>query len=377
MNKTQRPYRGKYPNRVKMVSYSRTDGWHVTLNSGVTFRPDSRAVVLAFPVRGIECGMDWRQCCIAMQTALAADYHEREYAAHGERKATVQEMEAIRSDPCAFLDRGEADVIAALIDIRGIDWSYVNVREPYRRIDGGMDWFPYTAIAEFFAAMRVERTRRNNVEYHNGRKACEAGEPITANPYPDKHPAGDSRFERWALGWTESAASAPVAPVEAPREDMAEIEAGREMARHMVDYRDAMRIGQDYQRKCGYIVTRAFWLEECRIARAILASANLGWPIDPDTNARLERARSQLEALRATRLATEIGRYIASGLDRAALARIVSWCEAGAGNLKARGAEIAAEKSPGYVARAMTAMNDADTFKHAAHYLRMIAEFAK
>lgn len=55
-------YTGKYPNRIKAVSYSKSSGWHVVTNAGnryaFTFPAEQRAIVAAWPVHGIECGMD-------------------------------------------------------------------------------------------------------------------------------------------------------------------------------------------------------------------------------------------------------------------------------------------------------------------------------
>lgn len=55
-------YRGKYPNRIKSVSYSRSTGWHVETNRGDRFKftsqADQAAIVAAYPLRGIEPGMD-------------------------------------------------------------------------------------------------------------------------------------------------------------------------------------------------------------------------------------------------------------------------------------------------------------------------------
>jgi hypothetical protein len=55
-------YRGKYPNRIKAVGYSRACGWHVETNAGnryaFTTPEDCAAIVKAYPVRGIEPGID-------------------------------------------------------------------------------------------------------------------------------------------------------------------------------------------------------------------------------------------------------------------------------------------------------------------------------
>lgn len=47
-----------------------------------------------------------------------------------------------------------------------------------------------------------DRPRRDNVEYHKGRRAAEAGQSILDNPYMER--LGDSRFNRWNLGWCEA-----------------------------------------------------------------------------------------------------------------------------------------------------------------------------
>lgn len=65
-------YRGKYPNRIKSVSYSRASGWHVETNRGDWFKftshADQAAIVAAYPLRGIECGMDIFEVLASMAT---------------------------------------------------------------------------------------------------------------------------------------------------------------------------------------------------------------------------------------------------------------------------------------------------------------------
>jgi hypothetical protein len=52
----------------------------------------------------------------------------------------------------------------------------------------------------------MTQTRRNNVEYHQGRDARLAGASAEANPYSGNDP--DGRRARWALGHAEAAPAA-------------------------------------------------------------------------------------------------------------------------------------------------------------------------
>lgn len=48
-------------------------------------------------------------------------------------------------------------------------------------------------------------TRRQNVEYHEGAKAFRDGVALQGCPYHYQAAnAGDSRFDRWNLGWSEA-----------------------------------------------------------------------------------------------------------------------------------------------------------------------------
>jgi hypothetical protein len=72
-------YRGKYPHRIAQTTYTRANGWHITLNNGDVHRPDSRAVVRAYPVHGLKCGMEWGDCVAAMEAANTAAARLRRY----------------------------------------------------------------------------------------------------------------------------------------------------------------------------------------------------------------------------------------------------------------------------------------------------------
>lgn len=56
----------------------------------------------------------------------------------------------------------------------------------------------------------VETVRRDNCEYHAGRKAFADGLPATDCPFTDYPNIADSRFARWQLGHAEAAKPAPL-----------------------------------------------------------------------------------------------------------------------------------------------------------------------
>lgn len=103
-----------------------------------------------------------------------------------------------------------------------------------------------------------ETARRDNVEYHNGRAAFTAGEPLSANPYLARDGDGDSRFARWLAGWRDAERALDPARAtvrdnrKAQREGMAAI-AEREQAPAVAAVRETIRLEMNWSGAAGII----------------------------------------------------------------------------------------------------------------------------
>lgn len=113
-------YRGKYPHRIREISYSRSAGWHYMLNNGTrgafTSADECRAIVRAYPVHGIVCGMD-------IDAIIDAIWEELPESAAAELAAKVEPVaaEPVES-PLVPTEREAASMEASAIDI-GMTWT--------------------------------------------------------------------------------------------------------------------------------------------------------------------------------------------------------------------------------------------------------------
>lgn len=125
-----------------------------------------------------------------MRAALV-DHARRVSARFGEDNPTADEIES-RVDAInpASLVGQPADVRAAA---QGVDLSKPDLPA---RPSATVDDFP-PAVARVDVSRPV---RRDNAEWHAGRDARAAGEPLEACPYT----AGGERAARWDLGWREA-----------------------------------------------------------------------------------------------------------------------------------------------------------------------------
>lgn len=104
----------------------------------------------------------------------------------------------------------------------------------------------------------LDPARRDNVEYHNGRRAFEAGEPLSANPYLAREGDADSRFARWLAGWRDAERALDPARAtardnrEAQREGIAAI-AEREQAPAVAAVRETIRLEMNWSGAAGII----------------------------------------------------------------------------------------------------------------------------
>lgn len=108
------------------------------------------------------------------------------------------------------------------------------------------------------APAQAETARRDNVEYHNGRRAFEAGEALSANPYLAREGDADSRFARWLAGWRDAERALDPARAtvrdnrQAQREGIAAI-AEREQAPAVAAVRETIRLEMNWSGAAGII----------------------------------------------------------------------------------------------------------------------------
>lgn len=129
---------------------------------------------------------------------------------------------------------------------------------PRKALDSVYDAYGTTRaeLAAEAAPAQAETARRDDVEYHNGRRAFEAGEPLSANPYLARD--GDSRFARWLAGWRDAERALDPARAtvrdnrQAQREGIAAI-AEREQAPAVAAVRETIRFEMNWSGAAGII----------------------------------------------------------------------------------------------------------------------------
>lgn len=207
-----RNYRGKYPLRVRSVSYSRDSGLHVELNNGTrlwTMQPAALPHILApeLPRPGIGFHV-----CMGQAVPMTVDQYETL------RNAAV--LLRTRADIAGHGRRAELET-----RVRAMLESIVPADPEAEAAERAESCLIFETITNLDAADPAP-VRRDNVEYYEGRKAYAAGADAAAMPYSE----GGERAARWSLGYAEAKADAEslgkAAPVPAGVIDMTPTWAG-------------------------------------------------------------------------------------------------------------------------------------------------------
>lgn len=219
-------YRGKYPARPRSISHG-TTGTHIELNDGTRLWSAARTGVLAAlrlsDKPDLSATVDAAERMTESQYATlleAADLLRGRLAERRANGKALAELEAraramVESilSPDERAEKAKAELFAAY----GTDRAELEAEA--KAAAGLADETPGGASAAIDgladrAAVRLVQTRgpdgesrlvrRDNVEYHAGRKAFADGEAQEDCPYCP----GGERGARWNLGWREAAAEA-------------------------------------------------------------------------------------------------------------------------------------------------------------------------